>query len=187
MEERKYNTHMRKHDETFNCDLCKKKITGRTWYEKHLKICTGDERPKWARGPAPVAPGEDKEVLEIYGKEYDVYWGKVTNTWTKVTRIVARSWIEGKAWAGKGDSREEARTKLIKYLKDHIKKTMDKGLYTLEDGELVPEPTLSDKSSKTPVKLSCDMCGTRFTKRENLELHMLMHRGEASRLKKKNK
>ena len=75
--------------------------------------------------------------------------------------------------------------KLIKYLKDHIKKTMDKGLYTLEDGELVPEPTLSDKSSKTPVKLSCDMCGTRFTKRENLELHMLMHRGE--RLKKKNR
>ena len=33
-------------------------------------------------------------MLEIYGKEYDVHWGTVTNTWTKVTRIVARSWIE---------------------------------------------------------------------------------------------
>lgn len=189
MEERKYNSHMRKHDETFKCEFCKKKITGRSWYDKHVRICTGDERPKWARGPAPVSPGEDKEVLEIYGKEYDVYWGKVTNTFTKVTRIVARSWIEGKAWAGKGDTRDEARSKLIKYLKDHVKKTMEKGLYTLEDGELVPEPTLTEasKAPSRPVKLSCDMCGTRFTKRENLELHMFMHRGDASRLKNKNK
>jgi len=189
MEERKYNAHMRKHDETFKCDLCKKKITGRSWFEKHSKTCTGDERPKWAREPVIVNPGEDKEVLEIYGKEYDVHWGKVTNTFTKVTRIVARSWIEGKAWAGKGSTRDEARSKLIKYLKDHIKKTMEKGLYTLEDGELVPEPTMTE-SSKSPgkhVKLSCDKCGTRFTKRENLELHMFMHRGDASRLKNKNK
>jgi hypothetical protein len=73
---------------------------------------------------------------------------------------VARSWIEGKAWAGKGETRDEARGKLIKFLKvfscccgwftwyplqDHVKKTMDKGLYTLEDGELIPEPTLSEK------------------------------------------
>ena len=41
-----------------------------------------------------VAPGEDREVLEIYGKEYDVHWGTVTNTYTNVERIVARSWIE---------------------------------------------------------------------------------------------
>jgi len=171
------------------CDLCKKKITGRSWYEKHTKTCTGDERPKWARGPVEISPGEDKEVLEIYGKEYDVHWGKVTNTFTKVTRIVARSWIEGKAWAGKGDTRDEARSKLIKYLKDHIKKTMEKGLYTLEDGELVPEPTMTE-ASRTPgkhVKLACDMCGTRFTKKENLELHMFMHRGDSSRLKNKNR
>ena len=74
-------------------------------------------------------------------------------------------------------------------MKDHIKKTMEKGLYTLEDGELVPEPTVTEasKASSKPVKLSCDMCGTRFTKRENLELHMFMHRGDASRLKTKNK
>jgi len=186
MEERKYTSHMRKHDESFKCDLCKKKITGRSWYEKHVKDCTGDERPKWAQKPVEVVPGEDKEVLEIYGKEYDVYWGKVTNTFTKVTRIVARSWIEGKAWAGKGATRDEARSKLIKYLKDHIKKTMEKGLYTLEDGELVPEPTMTETPT-TPgkhVKLSCDICGTRFTKKENLQLHMFMHRGESkSRMK----
>merc|ERR1712227_760579 len=117
------------------------------------------------------------------------YWGNVTNTWTKVTRIVARSWIEGKAWAGKGATRDEARSKLIKYLKDHIKKTMEKGLYTLEDGELVPEPTVTEasKSSSKAVKLSCDMCGTRFTKRENLELHMFMHRGDKPRSKNRNK
>ncbi len=189
MEERKYNSHMRKHDESFKCELCKKKITGRSWYEKHQKTCTGDERPKWAREPVVVDPGEDKEVLEIYGKEYDVHWGQVTNTFTKVTRIVARSWIEGKAWAGKGATRDEARSKLIKYLKDHIKKTMEKGLYTLEDGELVPEPDLKETSG-TPgkhVKLSCDMCGTRFTKKENLQLHMFMHRGDSRAKKNKNK
>ena len=28
---------------------------------------------------------------------------------------------------------------------NHVKKNMEKGLYTLEDGELIPEPTLSDK------------------------------------------
>lgn len=84
-------------------------------------------------------------MLEIYGKEYDVHWGEVTNTFTKVrslakcsenrmvqypwdwsitshhntqaTRIVARAWIQGKAWAGKGENRDEARSKLIKYLK----------------------------------------------------------------------
>jgi hypothetical protein len=27
-------------------------------------------------------------------------------------------------------------------LQDHVRKTMEKGLYQLEDGELVPEPTL---------------------------------------------
>ena len=27
-------------------------------------------------------------------------------------------------------------------LQDNVKKTMEKGLYQLEDGELVPEPTL---------------------------------------------
>ena len=35
----------------------------------------------------------------------------------QATRIVARAWIQGKAWAGKGESRDEARGKLIKYLK----------------------------------------------------------------------
>lgn len=30
-EERKYNSHMRKHDESFQCELCKRKITGRLW------------------------------------------------------------------------------------------------------------------------------------------------------------
>ena len=87
------------------------------------------------------------KVLEIYGKEYDVHWGEVTNTftkvtsllgageyeardfysqgflfekdnsWAQVTRTVARAWIEGKAWAGKGENRDEARNMLIKYLK----------------------------------------------------------------------
>ena len=28
-EERKYNTHMKKHDPSFTCDLCKKNITGK--------------------------------------------------------------------------------------------------------------------------------------------------------------
>ena len=33
-----------------------------------------------------------------------------------------------------------------------MKRTMEKGLYTLEDGELIPEPTLSDKGKvKTAV------------------------------------
>jgi len=192
MEERKYNSHMRKHDESFKCELCNKKITGRSWYEKHKETCVGDERPKWARKPAEVSPGEDKEVLEIYGKEYDVYWGEVTNTFTRVTRIVARSWIEGKAWAGKGATKDEARSKLIKYLKDHIKKTMEKGLYTLEDGELVPEPSLSsDKINKKTgpgQKLACEQCGTQFSKKSNLELHMFMHRGgDKGHLKNKNK
>lgn len=193
MEERKYNTHMRKHDESFQCELCNRKVTGRLWFERHQKECEGDERPKWAREAPVVSPGEDKEVLEIYGKEYDVHWGSVTNTFTKVTRIVARSWIEGKAWAGKGDTRDEARAKLIKFLKDHVKKTMDKGLYTLEDGELIPEPTLSEKgkanklATKRGVKLSCPQCGTQFGKKANLELHMLMHKGEKGRLKKAEK
>jgi hypothetical protein len=35
----------------------------------------------------------------------------------KVSRIVARAWIEGKGWAGKGATRDEARSNLIKYLK----------------------------------------------------------------------
>ena len=106
-----------------------------------------------------------------------------------MTRIVARSWIEGKAWAGKGSTKDEARSKLIKYLKDHIKKTMDKGLYQLEDGELVPEPTLTETSRypKKGVKLSCDRCGTQFSKKSNLELHMFMHRGDTSHLKNKTK
>ncbi len=30
-------------------------------------------------------------------------------------------------------------------LQNHVKKTMEKGLYQLEDGELVPEPTLETK------------------------------------------
>ena len=66
---------------------------------------------------------------------------------------------------------------------------MEKGLYTLEDGELVPEPDLKETSA-TPgkhVKLSCDMCGTRFTKKENLQLHMFMHRGDSRAKKNKNK
>ncbi|XP_023341331.1 zinc finger protein 236 isoform X2 [Eurytemora carolleeae] len=181
MEERKYNTHMKKHDPSFTCDLCKKKITGKFWYRKHIEKCYGDERPSWARKPVEVNPGEDKEVIEIYGKEYDVHWGTVTNTFTKKSRIVARVWIEGKAWAGKADSRDEARTKLIKSLKDHIKKTMDKGLYTLEDGELVPEPVLSETPAPAtkPAKSKCPQCGTQFSKRANLELHMFMHRGDA--------
>jgi len=173
-EERKYSSHMRKHDEAFTCDLCHKEVKGRIWFEKHVKKCEGDERPKWARKEPVVEPGEDKEVLEIYGKEYDVHWGTVTNTYTQVTRIVARSWIEGKGWAGKGATRDEARSKLIKYLKDHVKKTMDAGLYQLEDGELVPEPTLTEASSGK--KLSCPKCGTQFSKKTNLELHMFMHR-----------
>lgn len=38
------------------------------------------------------------------------------------------------------------------YIQDHVKRTMEKGLYTLEDGELIPEPTLSDKGKvKTAV------------------------------------
>merc|ERR1719243_441321 len=54
-----------------------------------------------------VKPGLERERtgLEIYGKEYDVHWGEVTNTFTKVTRTVARAWIQGKAWAGKGENR----------------------------------------------------------------------------------
>lgn len=174
-EERKYNSHMRKHDESFTCDLCQKKLLGKFWFEKHIKTCVGDDRPKWAQQNPVVAPGEDREVLEIYGKEYDVYWGTVTNTYTNVERIVARSWIEGKAWAGKGATRDEARSKLIKYLKDHVKKTMDAGLYQLEEGELVPEPTLTDPGNK---KLVCNKCGTQFSKKTNLELHMFMHRNK---------
>ena len=78
-EERKYNSHMRKHDESFQCELCKRKITGRLWYveiplpyfehqsktirfERHQKECEGDERPKWAREAPVINPGEDKEV-----------------------------------------------------------------------------------------------------------------------------
>jgi len=191
MEERKYNSHMRKHDESFQCELCKKKITGKLWFERHTRDCTGDERPKWAREGPVLAPGEDKEVLEIYGKEYDVHWGEVVNTFTKVSRIVARAWIEGKAWAGKGETRDEARTKLIKFLKDNVKKRMDRGLYTLEDGELIPEPTLTEKgkanklATKKGAKMSCSQCGTQFSKKANLELHMLMHKGEGGRLKGK--
>ena len=71
-----------------------------------------------------------------------------------MTRTVARAWIEGKAWAGKGENREEARNMLIKYLKNHVKKNMEKGLYTLEDGELIPEPTLSDKGKVGWTKLA---------------------------------
>jgi len=184
MEERKYNVHMRKHDPSFTCDLCKKKITGKFWYRKHIETCYGDDRPSWAKKQVEVKPGEDKEVLEIYGKEYDVHWGTVTNTFTQETRIVARAWIEGKAWTGKADNRDEARNKLIKSLKGHIKKAMDKGLYTLEDGELVPEPVLSEtpapptKPAPPAGKVSCPDCGTQFAKRANLELHMFMHRGE---------
>merc|ERR1712226_1800398 len=43
-EERKYNSHMRKHDESFQCELCKRKITGRLWFERHQKECEGGER-----------------------------------------------------------------------------------------------------------------------------------------------
>ena len=70
---------MRKHDESFQCELCKRKITGRLWYveiplpyfehqsktirfERHQKECEGDERPKWAREAPVINPGEDKEV-----------------------------------------------------------------------------------------------------------------------------
>lgn len=180
MEERKYNSHMRKHDESFTCDLCHKKITGKFWYQKHIEKCFGDERPSWARKSIDVKPGEDKEVLEIYGKEYDVHWGTCTNSFTKVTRIVARAWIEGKGWAGKGNTRDEARTNLIKYLKEHVKKTMEKGLYQLEDGELVPEPTLTEARG-TGGKVSCKECGTQFSKKANLELHMFMHRGQGAK------
>ena len=35
-----------------------------------------------------------------------------------------------------------------------MKRTMEKGLYTLEDGELIPEPTLSDKGKVDTVYLS---------------------------------
>jgi len=179
-EERKYNTHMKKHDPSFTCDLCKKKITGKLWFRKHIEKCYGDERPSWARAPVEVQPGEDKEVLEIYGKEYDVRWGTVTNTFTKKTRICARAWIEGKGWVGRGETRDEARNMLIKALKNHIKKTMDKGLYTLEDGEIVPEPTLSETPAppSNSKKSCCPQCGTQFSKRANLELHMFMHRNE---------
>lgn len=182
MEERKYNSHMRKHDESFTCDLCHKKITGKLWYRKHIEKCCGDERPSWARKSVESKPGEDKEVLEIYGKEYDVHWGTCTNSFTKVSRIVARAWIEGKGWAGKGNTRDEARTNLIKYLKDHVRKTMEKGLYQLEDGELVPEPTLLETrgAGGGGGKVSCPECGTQFSKRANLELHMFMHRGQAA-------
>ena len=80
-EERKYNSHMRKHDESFQCEKCKRKITGRLWwvkdekwvclkisantlcrFERHQKECEGDERPKWAREAPVLNPGEDKEV-----------------------------------------------------------------------------------------------------------------------------
>ena len=37
---------------------------------------------------------------------------------------------------------------------DNVKRTMEKGLYTLEDGELIPEPTLSDKGKVETVYLS---------------------------------
>ena len=33
---------------------------------------------------------------------------------------MARAWIEGKAWTGKADNRDEARNKLIKSLKVDI-------------------------------------------------------------------
>jgi len=184
-EERKYNTHMKKHDPSFTCDLCKKNITGKLWFRKHIEKCYGDVRPSWARQPVEVEPGEDKEVLEIYGKEYDVRWGTVTNTFTKKTRICARAWIEGKGWVGRGESRDEARNMLIKALKNHIKRTMDKGLYTLEDGEIVPEPTLSETpappTASSNKKSSCPQCGTQFSKRANLELHMFMHRNDGKK------
>ena len=38
--------------------------------------------------------------------------------------------------------------------KDHVKRTMEKGLYTLEDGELIPEPTLSDKGKVGTVLMT---------------------------------
>ena len=96
---------------------------------------------------------------------------------------------------------------LTPFVQDHVKRTMEKGLYTLEDGELIPEPTLSDKgkvrehnqlpshtafpfqanklATKKGVKLSCSQCGTQFGKKSNLDLHMLMHKGEGGRLKKR--
>ena len=40
---------------------------------------------------------------------------------------------------------------LVSYRKDRMKRTMEKGLYTLEDGELIPEPTLSDKGKVETV------------------------------------
>ena len=40
-------------------------------------------------------------------------------------------------------------------------------------------------ATKKGVKLSCNQCGTQFGKKSNLELHMLMHKGEGGRLKKK--
>ena len=41
--------------------------------------------------------------------------------------------------------RTEDAVLLTPFVQDHVKRTMEKGLYTLEDGELIPEPTLSDK------------------------------------------
>lgn len=40
-------------------------------------------------------------------------------------------------------------------------------------------------ATKKGAKLSCNQCGTQFGKKSNLELHMLMHKGEGGRLKKK--
>ena len=103
--------------------------------------------------------------------------------------------------------RTEDAVLLTPFVQDHVKRTMEKGLYTLEDGELIPEPTLSDKgkvgehnqlprhtafpfqanklATKKGVKLSCSQCGTQFGKKSNLDLHMLMHKGEGGRLKKR--
>ena len=42
-------------------------------------------------------------------------------------------------------------------------------------------------ATKKGIKMSCDQCGTQFSKKSNLDLHMLMHRGEKGRLKKREK
>jgi hypothetical protein len=36
-------------------------LAGKYWYQKHIEVCCGDERPSWARKSVESKPGEDKE------------------------------------------------------------------------------------------------------------------------------
>ena len=36
-------------------------FAGKYWYQKHIEVCCGDERPSWARKSVESKPGEDKE------------------------------------------------------------------------------------------------------------------------------